>query len=857
MPAAVLVAIVMQTATPPTPAGGGAPNALASRASAVRATAPVVIDGRDDDEVWRLAPAITQFREFQPKEDGDPRFPTEAKVAYDDRNLYVFIRAFDPHPDSILKLLARRDVRAATDQLKIMIDSYHDRRNGFEFAVNPAGVKRDYAIYNDNSEDDAWDAVWDVATTVDSLGWTAEFRIPLSQLRYVPRDTNTFGFGVWRDIQRYNERESWPLYRNSQSGISSQLGELRGLTGLPSPRRLEIAPYGETKNLSVPLSSGSFDRAQKVTAGADIKYGLTSNLTIDATLNPDFGQVEADPAVLNLTAFETFFQERRRFFVQGAGIYRFDVNCSQVSCNGEGLYYSRRVGRQPQLSDPAGNAPTATTIYGAAKLGGRLPSGLNLGMFDAVTQRAAGSLDRTLEPTTNYAVARATQDFRRGESQVGVLVTAVNRSLDQWTADSLRRSAYVAAMDFRHRFLSGHYQLSGSLDFSRVAGTPPAIGQTQRDPVHNYQRRDAGLPYDTTRTSLTGNAEELLFGKTGGGITRFETSYQRRSPGFEVNDLGFLLRADQQSWNTWFGLQSLHPASIYQIAFWNFNWWQYWTASGLPLEHAANTNVHMQLRNGWWLHTGATLGQLGTTFCDRPEIEYGNASADCALGGPAVRVDPYIAQWAEIDGDGRPALVPFVWYNYWRGDAGRSKSFNGNAQLTYRVTSQFNTSVILSATHSVNGAQSYNTYSDSTGVYYTFAHLNQKTASLTGRVDYTLSTVLTLQLYAQPFVSKGTYSDIRVFANPRAATFEDRYKPYADTAVTNHPGGFNFKEFNSTMVLRWEYRPGSTLFVVWTQGRVDYAPLEGPRSLGGDFRDMFRLHPNNTFLVKASYWFNW
>src|SRR3989475_13258189 len=340
MPAVVLLAIVLQTTTPAPGAGGGVapPPSAATRATAVRATTPVVIDGRDDDEVWRKAPPITQFREFQPKEDGDARFATEAKVAYDDRYFYVFIRAFDPHPDSILKLLARRDIRAATDQIKIMVDSYHDRRSGFEFAVNPAGVKRDYAMYNDSQEDDAWDAVWDVGTQVDSLGWTAEFRIPLSQLRYVPQATNTFGFAVWRDIQRYSERESWPLYRNSQAGVSSQLGELVGLEGLPSPRRPEVAPYVVTKNVSVPTGD-AFDRSQKVTGGADLKYGITSNLTLDAKVNPDFGPVEADPSVLNLTAFETFFQERRPFFVQGAGIFRFDVNCSQVNCNGEGLFY--------------------------------------------------------------------------------------------------------------------------------------------------------------------------------------------------------------------------------------------------------------------------------------------------------------------------------------------------------------------------------------------------------------------------------------------------------------------------------------------------------------------------------------
>ena len=807
----------------------------------MRATIPVVIDGRDDDAVWRLAPPITQFREFQPAENGEPRFATVAKVAYDDRNLYVFIRAFDPHPDSILKLLARRDVRAATDQLKIMIDSYHDRRNGFEFAVNPAGVKRDYAIYNDNQEDDAWDAVWDVATLVDSLGWTAEFRIPLSQLRYVPSGSNTFGFGVWRDIQRYTERVSWPLYRNSQAGISSQLGELTGLEGLPSPRRPEIAPYVLTKNVSVPTAS-AFDRSQKVTGGADLKYGITSNLTLDATINPDFGQVEADPSVLNLTVFETFFQERRPFFVQGAGLFRFDVNCNQVNCNGEGLFYSRRIGRAPQLGFGDAESPTATTIAGAAKLTGRLPGGQTIGVLDAVTERAAGTLDSTAEPTTNYAVVRAQQDFRNGESGIGVMLTGVNRSLDARTENVLRRNAYVGAVDFRHKFLQGHYQISGSLDFSRVAGTDSAIALTQRDPVHFYQRPDAGVSYDPTRTTLSGNAEELFFSKLGGGITRFETSYQRRSQGFEANDLGFLLQADQQSWSTWFGLQALRPASIYQIAFWNFNWWQYWTAAGTPVERAANTNVHVQLNNRWWVHTGATAGQLGTTFCDR----------NCSRGGPAVRVDPYLNQWAEIDGDGRPALVPSAWYNYTRSDGGRSERFNGNVQVTYRIASQVNTSLTLSATHNVQDVQPLSSITDSTGTHYLFAHLNQKQVSVTGRVDYTLSTTLTLQLYGQPFVSKGSFSNTRELADANATAFDDRYKPYSFT-----PGGFNFKAFNSTTVLRWEYRPGSTLFLVWTQGRDDFQPAVGPRSLSGDFRDLFDLHPNNTFLVKASYWFNW
>src|SRR6267378_1070094 len=364
----------------------------ATTAVAQRAMTPPAIDGRDNDEVWRQAQVISMFRQFRPVEDADPTLRTEARVAYDDRNFYAFVRAFDPHPDSILKLLARRDVRVATDQIKIIIDSYHDRRTGFEFAVNPAGVKRDYAIYNDGqTEDDAWDGVWEVATTVDSLGWTAEFRIPLSQLRYAPAATNTFGFGVWRDIQRYTERVSWPVYRASRPGFPSQLGELQGLVGLSSPRRLEVTPYGVSKNVTV-ADGGAFDHPQRFAGGADIKYGVTSNLTLDATVNPDFGQVEADPAVLNLTAFETFLAEQRPFFLEGTGIFRFGQSRSQNSFNTTIPFHARRVGRAPQraLADPGFNfvdGPSVTTIDAALKLTGKTRSGWSLGALDALTSR--------------------------------------------------------------------------------------------------------------------------------------------------------------------------------------------------------------------------------------------------------------------------------------------------------------------------------------------------------------------------------------------------------------------------------------------------------------------------------------
>ncbi|MBI2403035.1 MAG: carbohydrate binding family 9 domain-containing protein [Gemmatimonadetes bacterium] len=816
---------------------------------AARALRPPVIDGKDLDQVWRDAQRITEFREFQPHEGGEPRFGTEARVAYDPHNFYVFVRMFEPHPDSILRLMARRDVRTASDQIKIMIDSYRDHRTGYEFAVNPAGVKRDYAIYNDGEEDDAWDAVWEAATTIDSLGWTAEFRIPLSQLRYTPGPSKTFGFGVWRDIQRYTERLSWPLYRVSQAGLVSQLGEITGLDGLAAPRRLELRPYGVAKNVSVPDVSG-FGRSQRLTGGADVKYGLTSNLTLDATINPDFGQVEADPAVVNLTAFETFFDERRPFFVEGSGLFRFPVNCFIVNdCStGEGLFYSRRIGRAPQLAGryPTPEAPTATAILGAVKLSGRLPQGLSLGLLDAVTRRVGGAGGATLEPATNYAVLRAQQDLRQGESNVGLLVTAVNRDLDPRSTPYLRRQAYVGAVDFRHRFPGKRYQLSGEFDVSRVAGSAEVMAATQRDPVHYYQRSDGGLPYDPARTALDGYAGEIRFAKFGGERTRFETAYGRRSAGFEINDLGYLRRADEQNSSSWFNLRWTRPAAFYQQAYCNFNWWQHWTTGGLPIERAFNSNTHIQFNSRWWIHFGGTIGRLGGVFCDR-----------CARGGPAVRTDPVISLWGGTNADDRRPLIPNLWFNYAREDGGRTRFFNLSPGVSARASTRFSSWLGVSFPWNPRDTQWYGNFTDSVGTpHYTFAHLEQRTASLTWRGDYTFTPDLTLQVYAQPFVSQGTYGDVRELADPRAPTYDDRYQPYGDPAVAGNPGGFNFKQFRSNVVLRWEYQPGSTLFLVWAQGRGASAPTEGSGSLAGDFGELFRLRADNTFLVKASYWIN-
>ncbi|HMH86408.1 MAG TPA: DUF5916 domain-containing protein, partial [Gemmatimonadaceae bacterium] len=529
-------------------------------ATAARAERPPVIDGRDDDPIWKTATAITGFRLFDPKEDGEPTLQTEAKIGYDAQNLYIFTRMFDAHPDSIISLLSRRDVKTQSEQIKIMIDSYHDRRTGYEFAVNPAGVKRDYYTYDDSREDITWDAVWDVATRIDSLGWTAEFRIPLSQIRYPKAAEHTFGIMIMRDIVRTSERDSWPLYRRSKSGIASQFGDLTGLRGLGSPRRLEVAPYVVSKNVSIPRLDG-FGRAQKQTVGGDLKYGVTSNLTLDATVNPDFGQVEADPAQLNLTAFETFLAEQRPFFLEGTGIFSFNGDASR-------MFYSRRIGRAPQLaglvSDPNADIPATTPILGAAKLTGRLASGTSLGTLFAVTGRQAVGATM-IEPQTEYAVVRVSQDFRNGESGIGTMLTVVNRQLDDASALRLRRQAVTGGIDMRHRFANGRYSLAASLAGSVVRGTAGAIDRTQRNAVHYYNRPDAGLPYDSSRTSISGTNLLLKADKVAGTFT-YGASYERLSPGFETNDLGFLAQADQQTAQAYASIQSSQPRAFWRNA---------------------------------------------------------------------------------------------------------------------------------------------------------------------------------------------------------------------------------------------------------------------------------------------------
>jgi len=844
-PLVVLSGLSILGAQDPVPAEARFPT---TTATATRASQPPEIDGRDDDAVWHAAPAVSDFLQFEPKIDSAPSLKTEFRAAYDDRNLYVFVRMFDPHPDSIMHALTRRDVRGASDQIKLLVDSYYDRRTGYEFAVNPDGVKRDYSMANDGNEDESWNGVWDVATRVDSLGWTAEFRIPLSQLRYARSPTNIFGFGVWRDIERYKERTAWPRYLPTRNGLVSQLGQLTGLRGLTTAQRLEVAPYVVTKNVQQTLADARYGRDQQVTGGADLKLGITPNVTLDATINPDFGQVEADPAVVNLTAFETFYAEKRPFFVEGTGLYQFQLNCYiVVDCStNEGLFYSRRIGRSPSLRDQYGDAATAnaTPIAAATKLTGRSKRGLSFGMLDAVTEQVKGANDFTVEPLANYSVLRAQQDLRGGEADVSVIGTAVNRSLDDHTAPYLHRGAYTGGATFRNRFAGGRYELAGQFAGSYVTGSPSAILLTQQSPVHYFQQPGDKPRVDSTRTSLLGHEEQIKFGKYGGGVTRFETSLLQQSSGFEVNDIGYLRRADVVDWSTWGSLVFRDARGIYRWLQINGNHWETWNTSGTRLENAVNFNGHMGLNNNWDVHAGSTFGHLTPSYCDR-----------CTRGGPALRQSRVIYPWAGVNTDARRTVSAGMWVNLNYGDGGRTHGSSLSPYVNLLVSSRLQINVGSGISQAHDNTQWLGNFADGGITHYSFAHLDQRTVSMSARINYTMTPNLTFEFYGQPFVSTGMYSNVReLSATPGAAAYTDRFQPYTPPAGADL--SFKFTQLRSNSVVRWEYRPGSTLFLVWAHGRDGPANDDLHESWSRDYRDLFTLHPDNTFLVKVAYWLN-
>jgi hypothetical protein len=870
-------------------------------AHAVRTMQPITIDGRLDETAWQAASPITELVKVEPDEGGPLSQRTEVRVLYDDANLYVGAWLFDDGP--VTTRLARRDASVVdTDFFVVFFDSYHDHRTAYRFTTNPSGLKRDETINVDRgfgppnplgiTGDVSWDPVWEVETSITSEGWFVEMRIPFGQLRFTGEDVQVWGMQVERRINRTGEHGAWPFTSRRERGGASRFAHLHGIAAIPPASRLELLPYSAVRmelrdvptNTAVdfgnPFRTGT-DRFGSV--GVDLKYGITSNLTLDATINPDFGQVEMDPAEINLSAFETRFGERRPFFVEGAEILSFGQG-GGINTN---LVYSRRIGRPPQGITPGSavysDMPGATTILGAVKLTGKSAGGWSVGVLEAVTGRelaayadASGVQHRLpVEPLSNYFVARLRRDLRQGRTSVGLMGTAVNRRLGTpELRDRLRTAAYAGGVDFSSETQDRMWYVAGEFTPSLILGDAGAIRRAQQASARYFQRPDAShLNYDLDATSLFGYGAKLTAGKQA-GVWRGTLVATAISPSFEVNDAGFQTNADRLDVNLGFGRDAPRPNRLLQGYGFRFGPTLTWNYGGELV------NALAQINGGWRLHNFYVFsGRLARNF----------ASWDDRLtrGGPLTRSAGSYAANLSMATDQRKSWQLRLSQNLFRTDDG-GRRWNAGTGLSLKLSEIYELVLNPSYSRSRTVAQYVTAQRDSMathtyGARYVFASLEQSTASLQARLNVTFTPRLTLEFYAEPFLSSGNYGALKELVAPRTNEFRE-YGVDGGTIVrgsdgrfTVDPDGsgpspsfrvpdldFNFRSLNANAVLRWEWRPGSTLFLVWQQVRSDRETALGSAAneqvgrfdLGRDARALLDLRSDHVLMLKVNYWLN-
>lgn len=890
--AIALVALAVVPAHAAAQGNGHAPDAPVPSVSAARLDATIAVDGRLDEDAWKKAPAATGLRQYQPNEGAAESLATEVRFLFDDRALYVGARM--KQPTGVVAPLARRDQlldasgdngsfnSLTTDKLVILLDPYHNRLDEAWFEVNPSGSKGEQF-----NGDPSWDPVWEVATHVDAQGWTAEMRIPFSQLRFSTESLQTWGLQIWRYVDSLNEQAMWSFRPRNASNGPAFFGQLEGLAIPRQPRQLELLPYA--------VGGGHFDgaagdgaygdtRDARYGVGADLKYLLTTNLTLDATVNPDFGQVEVDPSVLNLSAFETYYDEKRPFFVAGRSAFSFGGMRCMFCSNSSSLstFYSRRIGRPPQLAgyvdgvSDASDTPENTSIIAAAKITGRTSSGYTIGVLDAVTgtetaryQPAGGSREakQTVEPLTNYFVGRVKKEFRKGATTIGGIFTSVGRQSDDPVVDArLHSHAETAGVDWYHTWHGREYSWMGSTLFTNVAGSPEAIGRTQRSSARYFQRPDReGDDLDATATALRGFGLFTRLGKDSGGVLRWEIMANTRTPGFENNDLAFLSKADYIWVNGNIGASLTKPTKTYRSIFTSIGGATERNFDGDRTRAAIQAYYGMEFPNYWnlrtfWIHEEPSLDDRLTR------------------GGPVVKRTGYDFGHFQVSTDARKPVVFDVEFEGSKGIGADTRSFSIGPGIALKPTSNIFIQISPSYDYSEGEAQYVTSVADPTasaffGTRYVFAAIRTKTLSISTRLNWTFTPTLTLQLFAQPFVASGAYSSFREFAAPRTLAKKIygvdmgsiEYRGDDDSYLVDPDGigpaksfSFGDPDFTSgalrgTAVLRWEYRPGSTLFFVWTQQRSSYDPASG---FGYDrARTAILDHrPVNVVQVKLTYW---
>jgi len=838
------------------------------------------INGILEDEAWNLVEWGGDYIEWQPDENTPPTHQTKFKILYDSKNLYIGVRCYDSEPDKIVKRLSRRDGFDG-DWVEFNIDSYFDKRTAFSFTITAAGVKGDEFISNNgNNWDSSWNPIWYAKAHIDNEGWTAEIRIPLSQLKFGSAEEQVWGFQSTRRFFRNEERSVWQRKPVDQPGWVSEFGELHGLKNIEPQKQLEIQPYTVAKTETYEAEEGNPFRdgsESNITAGLDAKIGITNDLTLDLTVNPDFGQVDADPSAIALDGFQIFFQERRPFFVENKNIFDFKVSQSQAgnTFGSDNIFYSRRIGRSPQgypdtSDDEFVDQPDNTPMIGAAKFSGKTNNGWAIGVLESVTsQRTATIINgegdtrkEMVEPLTNYFVGRLQKDFNQRNSYIGGIFTATNRENLPEGLNFLHDAAYTGGFDFKHQWANRDWYFGGNITMSHVRGSEEAITNTQESITHLFNRIGADhVEVDTTRTSMTGTGGNVQIGKVGNGHWKFESGATWRSPELELNDIGFQRQADDVRHYTWIGYQTLKPDSTFRRVGINYNHWTAWDFQGNHNYLQFNTNSWQNWKNNWRTNIGFNYAP----------IEYSNFAL---RGGPRLRQSPWVSFWNGINTDYRKKLRFSFFHNGRKALDNSIKTYYMEGGFVYQPLNALRISVFPSLRINQDKLQFIDNFDDVNGSpRYLNGEINQRTLSMSIRLNYTINPNLTIQYWGQPFISRGRYSNFKHITDPIAKTFEDRFIQYTaeqtsltdgDYAIDEDLDGvtdfsfsdpdFSFVQFRSNLVIRWEYIPGSEIFLVWSQDVSRSGdPTNGLLSSLGD--NIFGQKPQNIFLLKATYRF--
>jgi len=880
MKTAFTIGIIISLAAKITPLGQDTVNTK-PEVTAIKISSIVNIDGELQEDFWKHIAPVTQFTQLDPDEGKEPSEKTEVRIGFDDVALYVGARMYDSYPDSIIARLARKDVDVTSDLFGIFLDPYFDKRSGFYFGVNAAGTLYDGVLYNDTWDDNTWDGVWEGKVKIDESGWTAELRIPFSQLRFQINSENTWGVNFRRDIARKNERDFFIYIPKNENGFVSRFAQLKGIDNITPPGRFEILPYLTTRaEYTHPEANDPFNSQSAYIPGlgVDFKVGLGTNLTLNAAINPDFGQVEIDPAVINLSDVETFFDEKRPFFVEGSTIFNFGMggatNYWGFNWSNPDFFYSRRIGRAPQGSIPDADFtdyPDGTHILGAAKITGKIGNDWNVGVIQSLTSRESARMDvggirseTEVEPLTYYGIVRAQNEINDGKQGIGFISTITNRFYeDERLRDEINKGSYVFGID-GWTFLdsSKTWVIAGWSGLSHITGEPSRIIDLQSNSQHYFQRPDAvNFSLDSSATNLTGYAGRLVLNKQRGNFF-FNSAFGFISPQFDINDLGFLWRADVLNMHVGAGYFWTEQTSIYR----------YLEAGGAIFR---NYDYDGNITWEGIFHFGfirfLNYYTLNWNLAYNPETVNNRRTR----GGPLTLNPSGYQVNAYANSDNRKDIVIGAgFYTYRQTD----NSYNLDFDASVEIRPSTNISITISPYYYINkqSLQWVDSFTDETAVNtygsrYVFANLDQKTFGAGIRLNWTFNPQLSLQLYAQPLISSGDYADFKELAEPGTLNYNiygSGNSTFDESALTVDPDGngpansfvidnpdFNFKSLRGNAVLRWEYVPGSVVYLVWTQTRSDFEEV-GNFRLGRSFNRLLDTHADNIFMIKFTYWFN-